>query len=434
MSSSLAVQSPAGLPEPPTPLARSGATGPAIGDPLLQPGAALVLALGVASTGARAAAARAEALVPELSEADWTLAGRWARAERAEGVLARALETESSVRGAIVSRWGRLGMVADFRQARLEGALGEALATLQEAGIPTMLLKGAALASAFYPRGFADRPMADVDLLLPAGAATEAYERLRQAGWTTHTAPGRAAFYAAHHHLPQLRHAANGTVLELHRAMLPPGHPFAWDEPAIWASARTVRVRGARTLVPNVEELLLHAAVHLAWANELRVGVWGWTRDLAVLTPHVNWERLLRLAIERRATSCLYWALRLGRRLGGVRVPTSVLAALRPAGSWGAGALERHLVLDAVPPVATPRAVALRRLAWRAAIRPVSSGHGAARPWTAAGTEAVRPRDVGEPSSGAAERGGALLAVVRRGAREVRRVGVWLRWAWRLLG
>src|SRR5690606_29954018 len=118
-----------------------------------------------------------------LKDEDWLLADRWARAERAEGVLTRSLAGEEPERTQLTDRWARMGMVADFRQARLESGLAEALEVLREGGVRSMLLKGAALAVTAYEGGFPDRPMEDVDVLVPDAEASAAYELLRNAGW-----------------------------------------------------------------------------------------------------------------------------------------------------------------------------------------------------------------------------------------------------------
>src|SRR5690606_36340488 len=80
-------------------------------DGLLQPGAALMLALGAASVAVSGAAARGAALVNVLKDEDWLLADRWARAERAEGVLARSLGGVEPERAQLTDRWARMGMV-----------------------------------------------------------------------------------------------------------------------------------------------------------------------------------------------------------------------------------------------------------------------------------------------------------------------------------
>src|SRR5207253_4971638 len=59
--------------------------------------------------------------------------------------------------------------------------------TLHAAGIPTLVLKGAATAVLHY-RDAGVRPMADVDVLVPPGRARDAIRCLERQGWRPATA------------------------------------------------------------------------------------------------------------------------------------------------------------------------------------------------------------------------------------------------------
>ncbi|MGH7671112.1 MAG: hypothetical protein ACRENQ_16640, partial [Gemmatimonadaceae bacterium] len=106
-------------------------------------------------------------------------------------------------------------------------------------------------------------------------------------------------------------------------------------------------------------------------------------RDLGVLGPVIDWDRLEELARDSRAESCSYWTLRVAASLGGVPVPSEVLASLAPRSPrWLGAALERIVTAEALDlrQEVVP-SVQLGRLAWTLAIRPRASGHGASRPW-----------------------------------------------------
>src|SRR5690606_29037035 len=180
---------------------------------VLEPGASAVLALGTYAAGAAGAAERARQAIGVMTDADWHLAENWARRERAEGVLGRALMSVGAGRESGPDAWARMGMVADFRQLRLRESLADALGVLSAAGVPRMLLKGAALATCHYAGGFPERPMEDVDVLVPPEAAEEAHRMLLRAGWVVDAGTGVAS-RPGHHHLPALRHRGSGHVLE----------------------------------------------------------------------------------------------------------------------------------------------------------------------------------------------------------------------------
>ena len=280
----------------------------------------------------------------------------------------------------------RLGMVAAFRQGRLEGCLAGALDVLAEADVPVLLLKGAALAAGVYG-SFAERPMADLDLLVPADRAEEAQRRLLAAGWTHAAdlpAERRAEIYADHHHLaPLMDTAGAGVVLEVHASPLPQGHPFAFSVDDLWREARPVAVQGRAALAPSPRHHLLHLCLHFAWAHALRSGAWRSLRDARTLAERAppEWDDFVELARGARAGSCVYWTLRLARSLVRAPVPDSVLAALRPRAPEAALLrLERHFAAGALGGAACPSPWLVRRL-WEVAVRPGPSGHGEARPW-----------------------------------------------------
>ncbi len=393
--------------------------------PALQPAAALYFALGAEGGRVETIRDTAHWAAGRAGANDWRLITRRLAGMRALGVASRtAAALGMAVPAAEAEQWRRGAMVADFRQARLAAALGEALATLNGAAVPTLLLKGAALASTVYTDGFLGRPMSDLDILVPEEQAAVAYDALRRAGWGEDPAPGRATFYAAHHHLPPLSCPESGALLELHRTALPPGHPFAWHDEVFWNGARAVDVAGVPALVPAAEELLLHAAVHFAWAHELRAVSWMAVRDIAALSRLVDWDRIAALADERRAGTSVYWAVRLAQQLGSAELPAGALCELQPR-RWRAvrRMLERHFILDVAPPGPPVTAARLRRACWTLAIAPEASGHGGARPWAAGGA-----RNTASTAPSAALVSGGWGRRIRRVGQELRRGSRWLAW------
>lgn len=301
-------------------------------------------------------------------------------------------------------RLRRLAMVAGFRQGRLEARLADALDALTAERIPVLLLKGAALAAGVYG-SFAERPMADLDLMVPAEDAPRAQRRLLGGGWTPWSdAPDARleALYATHHHRPPLVDTAgSGVVLEVHVQPLPPGNPFAFGAAEMWRDARPVRVAGGDALAPSPAHQLLHLCLHFAWAHALRSGAWRTLRDVRTLAERAppDWPAFAALARDAHAASCAYWSLRLARGLMGAAVPAEVLSALRPRGPEALHArLERHFAATLFAGAACPSPWLSQRL-WEMAICPRAQGHGAARPWqrdaefAAAG---IAPADTGE--------------------------------------
>lgn len=234
--------------------------------------------------------------------------------------------------------------------------------------------------------------MGDVDLLVPPERAAEAWSLLQGAGWKWSSDLFPADWYRTHHHLPPLYDAtAAGVGLELHRAALPPGHPFRLEPQTLWVGAKRIQVSGQAVWVPNSLDRLLHLCVHFAWSHRMRGGVWRAFRDVAVISgghgrrdrAPVDWPAFVDLARDSRAATCCYWTLRLARGLAGAPVPDDVLQALRPTvPTFVMNRLERHYVFDLFPTERHCPSEQLRRRLWELGIGPRRSEHGATRPWT----------------------------------------------------
>ena len=355
--------------------------------------------------------------------AAWEALRALARRDGTTGALWRRLKAAGAAPApADADAFRREADVLDFHRLLLERRLGEVLAVLAGEGLCPVLLKGAGLAHTAYRRP-AERPMRDLDLLLPRAEAERAAALLREAGWR----PGRGADdgrYDGHQHLPPLvSPGGEGGVVELHHALFPAAHPAGLDASAIRARARSVRIAGAEALVPSAEDQLLHACLHFAWSHELRWGFWQLAADVAALaggrgaarsSGGLRWGAVVERAAAARLGAGAYWALRLAGAAGGAPADAETLARLRPAAT-GDGLLLRHLAHQLAPGPGNVPSVALARRLWARAVRP-SAAEGAAEPW-------------------AAGAGGERLAAVpigRRLAAQLGRASAWGRY-WRAL-
>jgi len=132
---------------------------------------------------------------------------------------------------------------------------------LRARGIPTLLLKGAALI-AVYGDDWGARPMYDVDLLIPSTSADGALELLTELDWVPEQ--GQSAAWVRWRELPR-RHAWGFTHgdgrLDLHWHVLSDSIGSRSDE-TFWANARSIEVRGAETRALDLADLLVHVLVH----------------------------------------------------------------------------------------------------------------------------------------------------------------------------
>jgi hypothetical protein len=313
---------------------------------------------------------------------DWRFVGALAEREKLLPVLWNRLGAYArSLPGAEAERIRRQAAVIEFRMAVAETVLGEVIRRLAAAGIPVMLLKGAALATTVYG-SFAARPMGDLDVLVPPDQANRAWQLLVDAGWRKEF-EGGAAFYEGHHHLAALVDPKGlGIVLEIHRAILPPSGPFLLDEAELWRDATAVPLGTNEALVPSREHQLLHLCAHFAWSNMLASGLGRTARDVAALLDAgpLDWESFTALAQRARAGTCAFWTISMARALARAPVPQSALQRLRPRQpAMATNALQRALIASAL--LGACPSISVQQWMWKAAIQPARSGHANALPW-----------------------------------------------------
>lgn len=276
-------------------------------------------------------------------------------------------------------------MVTEFRMLHLEQRLYKTLDAFAERGIEAIPLKGAALAKTVY-RGFPDRPMTDLDLLVRGEQAAEAQALAREIGWSGMEKGFADEVYEDHHHMAPLDgQSGTYTSLELHTSLVAPHHPFLFAEDDVWRDAREIAMNGRTLRIPSAEHLLLHNCTHFAWSHALRSGAMRAVRDTDALarSGNVDWAAFPELAHRARAATCCYWTFRLARRLIDAEVPDEVMTALQPPGGrLFLNRLERHFTRETLRADSICPSVRLLRYAWHAGIRPKWSGHGDSTPWT----------------------------------------------------
>jgi hypothetical protein len=218
-------------------------------------------------------------------------------------------------------------------------AIGSALA---EAGVPLILLKGAAYLLAGLPPG-PGRLFSDIDILVPKARVDEVEGALMLHGWAgNHLDAYDQRYYRQWmHELPPMQHNTRQSLIDVHHAILPETAALRPDPDKLRAAARPVAgAPGVRVLAPA--DMVLHSAVHLFYDGEFDKGL----RDLADihrLLQHFGatpgfWDELPRRAQELELARPLFYALRYARRLLGTEVPAATLAA-------AAGARPNRLLL-----------------------------------------------------------------------------------------
>lgn len=239
--------------------------------------------------------------------------------------------------------------------ARLAGRLhhsvlneaAELRSALDKAGIPLVLLKGAAYVAAGLPAA-EGRIFSDIDILVPREALGRAEGRLMQCGWGTPSMTAYDQHYYRRwmHELPPMQHVFRGTVLDVHHAILPPTARYHPDPSSIFAEREEIPGRpGIHTLSPV--DLVLHAATHLFHEGEADNALRD-LNDLDLLLRHFAvqdgdafWDKLLRRARAQQLTHPLWLATHFAQQVFDLPLPAAVakeLTALAP------GTLHRKLL------------------------------------------------------------------------------------------
>jgi len=213
------------------------------------------------------------------------------------------------------------------RNHRLFNQAAPALESLHRAGIPIMLLKGAALILQVYG-DFGLRTMRDIDLLVPTGRARDALAILKQAGWNFIYAklPDHEEFINFHHAF-SLRDS-NGCELDLHRHTLI--HCMTEDADVdFWSLSEPVLAHDIPCRVMNPADQLLHVLAHGAIRNP--IPPLRWVADAVWILrryPDLDWRRLLQQTEKRQLALPLRVTLDYLSGVMGAPVPADVLNRL----------------------------------------------------------------------------------------------------------
>ncbi len=203
-----------------------------------------------------------------------------------------------------------------------------ALAALDAAHVPTLVLKGGVLGPCHY-RDPALRQMNDFDALVPAADAVTAMRTLLREGWQP-MQPIPEALPAAYHSAGLRSH--DGFDFDLHWNLLAEASESDADAPA-WDAAEPLDVMGVATRRLCASDLLVVVCAHGAhWSPRAPV---IWVADaLAVLRTEgsrVEWARVALMAERWHVALHLSEMLDYLAQRWSAPVPAATIAALRQA-------------------------------------------------------------------------------------------------------
>jgi hypothetical protein len=269
---------------------------------------------------------------------------------------------------------------AEFRLLYLERRLGDALAALAGAGISTLLLKGAALSYTVYG-SIAERPMADIDLLVDPRRVGDARDILLSAGWKPAYPSEFDGWYETMHHLPPFVDEIVPNLeigLDLHTELFSETHtPYQLSPEELWRDAKPAAGLPEGVFVPSRVHQLLHCCLHYAWSHRLSGTGWRTYRDIAAICGDegFDWSDFVKRTQGCNGELAAYWSLRLARSLAGADVPDEILSHLRPSLPESLlNLLEHHFAHEAILAERICPSDRMRSLLWKYAVHSRSGG------------------------------------------------------------
>ena len=245
-------------------------------------------------------------------------------------------ELREKVPEAAMAALGRSAHAAACRVAIQLGALDRILSALRRGGVDPVLLKGAALAITLHDQP-ALRPMQDIDLLVEDGQKENAVRILSELGFRGVVNSLTDAFYASHHHARPQADRGGRVIVEIHTGLVPPEDGLSLDPRPFLDRAVRIEVKGHPYRILSKEDQLVHAALHLSYADRFI----GRIRDLMDVHALVDradramdWGRVLDAARSPEVSRSLFSSLDLSRRLLGSPVPPAVIHEMARGTGW----------------------------------------------------------------------------------------------------
>ncbi len=183
------------------------------------------------------------------------------------------------------------------------------LQSFGEAGIDTLILKGAGFIVRYY-KDFGLRPMNDFDFLVPTRQINDAIILLRQLGWAPAkiTSEKNLSMYLSTRHALLFLNSAK-FELDLHWHVLKECLAVNADHD-FWEGAIPIEINGLHTLGLDPADDLFHTCIHgVRWNDSPPI---RWIADaLTILSSHesIDWDRLIEQAEKCRLPFPLKHAL-----------------------------------------------------------------------------------------------------------------------------
>jgi Uncharacterised nucleotidyltransferase len=265
----------------------------------------------------------------------WTNAWNLATRLSVHGLVAKNVRDWAELAGLVPRELKPVLAVSQFtarsRQTMYVEATAPAFVQLASAGVPLVLLKGAAMISR-YPTG--TRLLNDLDLLIRLDDYAEVAAVLQACGFQrvlskAVSALGKGEEYQLRtdHEMSFVKYSQHSALsVDVHWSLLDAHVPLTIDEEALRSRAVPVQFGGASMLALSPEDMLIHYGAELI-TDDLTVGFLRLADIQAVVSGGVCWQTLCGNAIRAQAAGAVHLALNAARLLG-AEVPGAVLRTL----------------------------------------------------------------------------------------------------------
>ena len=260
----------------------------------------------------------------DFSEAEWKQLANVALVGGVAPLLHWAINQNDSAVGvpaSISNELERAYYTSLANNLLLQRELGCILNSLERAGIPTIILKGAALAETLYP-DIATRPMNDLDLLTRQSHLEKAVKVIEAFGYIVQKTS---------HHVVLQGGPGNQVTIELHWNLLVGARQSSLQAMSwFWQHAVPAQIAHRHTQILDTTAQLLYLSAHLMIQHARDGGRLMWFYDLHRLVTcwgeKLDWENLTLQAHELGWDVPLFTALLGCRQRFGTPLPEDFLS------------------------------------------------------------------------------------------------------------
>ena len=274
-------------------------------------------------------------------DGDWTALAQWAAERGVLPLLASWAATAPSVPAELCQQFESVRSLAVARNLIQLNALASLVKAFNAAGVPIIILKGAAMLGTIYP-SLASREMGDVDVLIRPEDLERAAQILTEHGYRypLDVYPGHPTAYILRYLSEMSFTVAQpwGPEIDLHWRLV--NHEWyegviRIDTTGVWARSRSVDLDGVTALGLSIEDLIWHLCLHasLHKDGQLLRRLIDIDRVIRSEAGAVDFEALVQRVRTYHIKSLVYFSLAAATNWLRTPVSETVLARLKPS-AW----------------------------------------------------------------------------------------------------